>query len=188
MRKPDPHPGDFPLMSWAEWVRLYADAQGFGGGADRDPYDPRENYTARPGTHSDPVFAEVAITSPEQDRAMRVARHLAFYPKRERQVAWLQYVGRRKWAGAERAGEPAVWRCYGEVMVARGVRFPISLPRPPDLVARPWRWVNDLTQEDIAEAIGVTDRHVRRLLDLLRTRICEDLAADRVARRNHAAA
>lgn len=181
---------DSALHEWGSWVRLYMEGQGFGGGVDSDPAGaPPHSDTREHTAHSDPVQREVIRTAHAQDRAQRIDRHLDAYPDIERRAASLIYVGERRYIGRTRGGEQQVWRCDGELVIARGHRVRISLPHPPEIAGRPWRWVpvfvtraGSIQWEGLAKALDCSVRHARRVVDNLQEKVARDLAIDNARR------
>lgn len=185
---------DAALNEWGGWVRLFHDGQGFGGGVGPpDPSSPAraDNDDSGPIT-GNPVLREVILTDRMQGKAQRIQRHIDKYPRNERRVARLAYVGPRLPASSTRAGESQVWRTAGEIRVARGVRWAIRFTAPPEVAGRPWVWGDPYRMPTegrrIAEALDVTERHARRLWDQLHERLACDLMADRTMRKRREAA
>lgn len=181
---------DSALHEWGSWVRLYMEGQGFGGGVDSDPAGAPPRSEAREhATHSDPVQSEVIRTAHAQDRAQRIDRYLDGCADIERRAASLIYVGERRFIARTRGGDPQVWRCDGELVIARGHRVRISLPRPPEIAGRPWRWVpvfvtraGSIQWEGLAKALDCSVRHARRVVDALHEKIARELAVDNAHR------
>lgn len=82
------------LRAWASWVRDNARWQGWGSGVDRieasdGPPPPRE-----PGTHSDPVLAELqAMLHDRQGAHAKLHSYILDLPTAERRVTVARYCG-----------------------------------------------------------------------------------------------
>lgn len=148
---------DRAMKAWGEWVRTQHEGQGWGGAIDCE-----NNRLARaPGTHSNPVLAEVLATAEDgQDLSQRVHRHILQCPRDWQHVAWLRFVGILRL-------ETLKVRRAGTLMLSDQQR---------------WRYSGAQTWERVADQLGWSLRTVEGIGSQIKRRIEQDLRRDMAMR------
>lgn len=159
------------LLSWAEWCRHKMTAQGYGGGVDME----NGRMPRAPGTHGDPVLAEVLATSYDgQDRDQIVHDIVRRYTRTWRKVAWARWVGVQE---PLPINEPSGWLEYkqkGRIQIAAGRPIEITVTGKMPIK---WRWSGLQPWVVVAAQTKVPLRTCERIAAQIKRLIVLDVAA-----------
>lgn len=177
-RQRDRSLGEAALTEWAGWVHACYDAQGWGGGADRDLVENIIYGRPQRSGHSDPALAELIATQYDgQSTCQRVHRHLLHYSREFGRdwfrVTWARYVGKP---------EPRTWKAVrgtGSVEIAAGYMQPIEIEGRAPLH---WRWSGRMEWAAVAAYCDMSVRTAETMMSAIKRQLEMDLRLDRMTR------
>lgn len=153
------------LSDWGEFCRYKLTAQGFGGGVDME----NGKLPRAPGTHGDPVLAEVLATEADgQGRDQIVHDCIKRYTKDWQRVAWARWVGRKESTGIQAAKQ------VGDIEIAEGVSYPY---RVKYTMTTTWKWSGLQPYTEVAKQTSMSLRTCERIAAQIKRLIVLDVAA-----------